>query len=172
MSFVGGLNPQVHEAGTALLERVARATEVDFWGYGAAALSPESPVRRRYHGEAWGLEMYRVLARSRIVINRHIDVAEGYANNMRLYEATGSGALLLTDQGHNLGELFEPGREVLVYADAEDLVAKVRHHLAGHDERRSIAEAGQERTLRDHTYERRMAELAAILEDRVGRGRR
>jgi spore maturation protein CgeB len=172
VSFVGGLNPRVHEAGTALLERVARTTEVNFWGYGAAALSPKSPIRMRYHGEAWGLDMYRVLARSRIVINRHIDVAEGYANNMRLYEATGSGALLLTDQGRNLGELFEPGREVLVYDDAEELVAKLRHHLANDDERRSIAEAGQQRTLRDHTYERRMAELATILEDRVGRGRR
>ena len=47
---------------------------------------------------------------TRIVVNRHIDVAEGYANNMRLYEATGMGALLITDRGRNLGELFEPGR--------------------------------------------------------------
>jgi spore maturation protein CgeB len=172
VSFVGGLNPHVHAAGTALLEQLARETEIDFWGYGADALPPESPIRQRYHGEAWGREMYRVLARSRIVLNRHIDVAEGYANNMRLYEATGSGALLMTENGRNLHELFEPGREVLAYDGPRDLADQLTHHLAHDGERRAIAAAGQARTLRDHTYERRLAELAAILQDRLARRRR
>ena len=172
VSFVGGLNPRVHEAGTALLEQVARETGVDFWGYGADALAPDSPIRQRYHGEAWGLEMYRVLARSRIVVNRHIDAAEGYANNMRLYEATGSGALLVTDSGRNLGELFEPGREVLAYDGPRDLAAQLTHHLAHDDERRAIAAAGQARTLHAHTYARRIAELSGMLEERLARPRR
>jgi spore maturation protein CgeB len=167
VSFVGGLNPSVHRAGTELLEQVARATEAEFWGYGADRLTPGSPIRARYHGEAWGIDMYRVLARSRIVVNRHIDVAEGHANNMRLYEATGSGALLLTDPGRNLGELFEPGAEVVVYDGADDLVAKLRRLLEHDDERRRIAAAGQARTLSEHTYERRMGELADLLERRL-----
>jgi spore maturation protein CgeB len=168
VTFVGGLNPAVHQAGTALLEQVARETEVDFWGYGADRLEPHSPIRARYHGEAWGLDMYRVLARSRIVVNRHIDAAEGHANNMRLYEATGSGALLLTDPGRNLEDLFEPGAEVVVYDGAADLVAKLRHHLEHDDERRRVAAGGQARTLGEHTYSRRMAELAGILDERLG----
>ena len=172
VSFVGGLNPRVHAAGTALLEEVARSTPIDFWGYGADELAPNSPIRARQHGEAWGLDMYRVLARSRIVVNRHIDAAEGYANNMRLYEATGSGALLLTDAGHNLAELFDPGRELLVYEDADDLTAKIAHYLEHDDERRRVAAAGQARTLRDHGYDRRMAQLAELLEDRLARRRR
>jgi spore maturation protein CgeB len=169
VSFVGGLDPKVHSAGTALLERVAHSVPIDFWGYGAQALPGDSAIRRRYHGEAWGLEMYRVLARSRIVVNRHIDVAAGYANNMRLYEATGSGALLMTDRGRNLGELFTPGREVVVYDGSEDLAAKLSAYLADDESRRHIAAAGQARTLRDHTYERRMADLAALLESRLRR---
>jgi hypothetical protein len=40
--------------------------------------------------------MYRVLECSKIVINHHGDVAP-WANNLRLFEATGTGALLLTD---------------------------------------------------------------------------
>jgi spore maturation protein CgeB len=95
-------------------------------------------------------------------------VAEGYSNNMRLYEATGSGALLLTDPGRNLAELFEPGREVLVYTGAADLAAKIAHHLEDEEERRAIASAGQARTLRDHTYEQRIAELAEVLQARLG----
>jgi spore maturation protein CgeB len=105
-------------------------------------------------------------------VNRHIDAAEGHANNMRLYEATGSGALLLTDRGSNLHELFEPGREVVVYEGASDLADKAAHYLAHDDERRAIAAAGQARTLSDHTYARRMEQLASALSDRLARARR
>ena len=113
--FVGGVDPRVHAAGTALLERVAEAADLRVWGYGVDALPADSPLRSRHRGEAWGSEMYDVLARARIVVNRHIDVAEGFANNMRLYEATGSGALVITEAAPNLGDLFEPHREVFTY---------------------------------------------------------
>ena len=79
--------------------------------------------------------MYRLLRDARISLNRHIAEAEGHANNMRLYEATGVGSLLLTDEGSNLAELFEPGREVVTYAGVDDLVEKARHYLAHEDER-------------------------------------
>jgi hypothetical protein len=32
--FVGGVNPQVHPAGTALLERLCERVDLDVWGYG------------------------------------------------------------------------------------------------------------------------------------------
>ena len=89
------------------------------------------------------------------------------ADNMRLYEATGVGTMLLTDARDNLAELFEPGREVVTDADEDDLVERIRHYLAHDDERRAIARAGQERTLREHTYAVRMGELVSILEARL-----
>jgi spore maturation protein CgeB len=167
--FVGGVNPAVHHEGTRLLELVADRVGLDTWGYGADALEPSSALRRGHKGEAWGLDMFAVLAGAKIALNRHIDAAEGHANNMRLYETTGTGALLATDRGSNLGELFEPGREVVVYDGADDLVEKVRHYLAHDAERLEIARAGQARTLREHTYAERIAELAEILEARVNR---
>jgi spore maturation protein CgeB len=169
VSFVGGLNPSVHAAGTELLASLARRTPIDFWGYGAEALPADSRIRAKYHGEAWGLDMYRVLGSSKIVVNRHIDVAEGYANNMRLYEATGMGALLMTDRGYNLAELFEPGSEVVVYEDADDLAEKIAQHLTDDETRGRVAAAGQARTLREHTYAKRIPQLAEILEDRLRR---
>jgi hypothetical protein len=170
VSFVGGLNPAVHGAGTALLERVCRRTELAVWGWGAEALREGSPILERYRGQAWGLDMYRVLARSRIVINRHIEAAEEYANNMRLFEATGVGALLLTEQRRNIADLFEPGREVVVYEGADDLVEKIEHYVRHEEERREIATAGQRRTLAEHTYGRRITELAGMLEARLTSG--
>jgi spore maturation protein CgeB len=82
---------------------------------------------------------------------------------MRLFEATGVGAALVTDEASNLGELFDPGREVVTYATADELVERVAHLLEHEDERAAIARAGQERTLREHTYDRRMRDLAEIL---------
>jgi spore maturation protein CgeB len=162
--FVGALDRHRHRS-NVVLERAARQVPVEFWGYGLRGWSPRSPLRRGYRGEAWGMDMFRLLRAARVALNRHLRVAGPYANNMRLYEATGVGTLLLTDAKENLGELFEPGREVVAYSDADDLAAKIRRYLADDEERSRIARAGQERTLREHTYGRRMADLAAILED-------
>lgn len=160
--FVGSLGRTQHVRGNDLLERAAGRTHIDVWGYNLAE-RPHSPLGRSYHGEAWGIDMFRVLAQSRIVVNRHGEVAEDYANNMRLYEATGVGSLLLTDAKMNLGELFEVGAEVVAYRDEDELVEAVEHYLAREDERAAVAAAGQRRTLREHTYAVRMRELVEIL---------
>jgi spore maturation protein CgeB len=162
--FAGGLNPAVHGEGVRLLERVSAELPLEVWGYGADRLAADSPLLDRYRGQAWGLDMYRLLARSKIVINRHIDAAEGHANNMRLFEATGSGALLITEDHDNLREMFEPGVEVATYADPDELVEKIRRYLANDNERVETAAAGQRRTLTEHTYANRVAELVPWLE--------
>jgi spore maturation protein CgeB len=162
--FVGALNAVRHRSGNQALARAARKVPIDFFGYDLRGQSPWSPVRRRYRGESWGLDMYRVLASSRIVLNRHIGAAREYANNMRLYETTGVGSLLLTDAKINLADLFEPGAEVATYRDADELVAQARRYLADEEARREVAAAGHARTMRDHTYAIRMRELAEILE--------
>jgi spore maturation protein CgeB len=162
ISFVGGLDPTVHGEGVALLERLVARVPLELWGYGV----PPS-LRPRHRGEAWGLKMYEVLARSRISLNRHIDVAEGHANNMRMFETTGVGALLLTEAAPNLDDLFAPGEEVVAYEDEYDLVEKLEHYLRHEDERLAVAAAGQRRTLTEHTYRRLMVDLAELLEARL-----
>jgi spore maturation protein CgeB len=161
--FVGGI-ADVHVEATASLEKAAREVGLDFWGYGVENLSKESPLRKKFHGQAWGLEMYNLFFNARIVVNRHSSASEQFANNMRLYEATGAGAMLITDEKDNLGELFENGKEVVAYRGADDLVEKIKHYLSHEDERASIARVGQERTLRNHTYGQRMEQLEQILE--------
>lgn len=166
VSFVGGISRH-HGKAIPVLEYLARNTPIQFFGYGADSLNADSPIRARHHGEVWGLDMYRALARSRITLNRHINVAENYANNMRLYEATGVGALLLTDRKDNLGELFEIGKEVVAYSSSEEAAELIRYYLDHPDEAEAIARAGQTRTLRDHTYRHRMEEVVPILEKYV-----
>jgi spore maturation protein CgeB len=162
VSFVGGFSA-AHGKGTALLEFLARNTSIEFFGYGRDALSPDSPIRARHRGEVWGMDMYRALASSRVTVNRHIDVAENYANNMRLYEATGVGAMLVTDWKKNLGDLFDIGSEVVAYRSPEEACELVRYYANHPEEAAAIAHAGQARTLREHTYLLRMKDLVSIL---------
>lgn len=101
-------------------------------------------------------EVGRIYSQSRIVFNCSIagDVT------MRLFEGTACGALVLTDAiANGLEELFEPGREIVVYRDDRDLLEKIAYYLANDEEREAIARAGQQRTLSEHTYAHRMARL-------------
>lgn len=162
LSFVGSLSP-AHGERLGFLEAIAAQSDVAVWGDGADRLAPDSPLLACHRGAVWGIEMFRVLARSKLTLNKHIDISENYANNMRLFEATGMGACLVTDWKENLRELFEPGREVLTYRSPEECLDLVRYYTAHPGERETIAQAGQARCLCDHTYERRMAELVSVL---------
>ncbi len=161
--FIGGFS-SVHTAGAKLLEQLAEVVPVDVWGYGIESLASTSPLRQRYHGEAWAMEMYRTIREAKICINRHSSASAQYANNMRLYETTGLGTLLITDQKDNLNDLFAVGKEVISYDSADTLISQVQYYLAHNNEREAIAKAGQERTLREHTYQQRMKTLTTMLE--------
>ena len=97
LTFVGGLGGY-HNKGTQILEEIAKGLPLRAWGYGGDKLPEESNLFNAWNGEAWGDEMYELLAKSKITINRHIDIAENYANNMRLYEATGMGVFEQTQK--------------------------------------------------------------------------
>jgi len=163
VSFVGSLSP--HHAGRiGWLEEVCADGAVQVWGPGVEGLRDDSPIRRAYRGPAWGRGMYQILRDSRISLNHHIGLSGPYANNMRLYEATGVGTLLITDAKRNLAEMFEPGREVVVYNTPQECRERIRYYLQHEDERLAIARAGQQRTLREHTYEQRMRQLVSLVE--------
>jgi hypothetical protein len=165
-SFVGGISRH-HGGAVPLLEHLAKKTNMRVFGYGVDTLAIDSQIRMRHGGEVWGLDMYRSLARSRITLNRHINVAENNANNMRLFEATGVGAMLLTDRKDNLHELFAIGKEVVVYSSKEEAAELVCHYLDNPEETARIAKAGQVRTLNEHTYSKRMQELVSILKRNI-----
>jgi spore maturation protein CgeB len=130
-------------------------------GVPAPAAGPR--LRRRLRPAVYGLEMYQTLRDSEVTLNIHADTSPRYASNMRLFEATGVGSCLLTDWKENLGELFEPEREVATYRNGTECLEKIQWLLAHPAEREAIAAAGQRRTLRDHTVARRAMRLDALI---------
>lgn len=162
ISFVGSLFPQ-HKARIELLEYLCRRLDVEVWGSLTDGLPSDSWIRKRYKGQAWGIEMYRKLHDSKMTLNHHIDIAESYANNLRLFEATGVGTMLMTDWKVNLHEMFEPGKEVVTYRSPEECAQLIQYYLGHDEEREAIARAGQQRTLQEHTFYNRMEELITLL---------
>ena len=127
----------------------------------------DSRLVRAAHAPVFGLEMYAQLAQSRVTLNSHIDMSEQYASNMRLYEATGVASCLLTDWRPNMPELFAVDSEVVTYKTAAECVEKVKYLLDHEAERQTIALAGQKRTLRDHTFDNRAAQLDALIREKI-----
>ena len=121
--------------------------------------------RGRFHDPVIAREYFQLLAKSKINLNNHIDCAEDYAGNIRLFEATGMGACLLTDWKINLPEMFETDTEIVTYRTAEECVEKVNYLLSHEKELADIAAAGQRRTLRDHTYINRSEQLDEMLQE-------
>lgn len=120
-------------------------------------------ILQRTNPPLFGVEMFQKLRSSRIVFNNHIDVSPVSASNMRLFETTGVGTCLITDWKENITDLFEPDKEILTYRSAEECVEKIKYLLANENVRKAIANAGQKRTLRDHTFDKRAARIDEIV---------
>jgi spore maturation protein CgeB len=163
VSFVGTVSVD-HQQRIALLEAVAERYDLKLWGNRPQAFPASSPLHRCFQGEVWGADMYQVLRRSRITLNSHIDLAGREAGNMRLFEATGVGAFLLTDFKDNLDTLFAPDREVAVWRSIEDCLEVIGRMIGDDEGRAAIAQAGHARTIAQHTYRHRATEILELVE--------
>jgi spore maturation protein CgeB len=84
----------------------------------------------------------------------------GFSPATRVFEATGAGACLITDAWEGIEQFLEPGEEVLVARDGQDVVEHLR--TLTRDRAAAIGEAGRRRVLADHTYALRAAEADAL----------
>jgi hypothetical protein len=163
ISFVGTLSGE-HRERIALLEAVARRYSLKIWGPGLSSVAAASPLHACWQGEVWGADMYQILRRSRITLNSHIDLAAKEAANMRLFEATGVGAMLLTDYKDNLHELFTPEVHVATWRSIEECLTKIEFYLKNDFRRDEIACAGQTHTITHHNYRLRTKQLIDFVE--------
>lgn len=137
-----------------------------FRDFPSAALAARR-LREGNRGELFGMDMFSRLAASKITLNVHIAAAGNQAANIRLFEATGAGACLVTDWKDNIGDLFEPDREIVVFRKPEEAVEKIKYLLNNESERAQIALRGQQRTLNEHNYSLRFKELIQLIENRA-----
>lgn len=77
----------------------------------------------------------------------------------RNFEVPGCGGFLLTGWAENISEYYEPGEEIVCFENTDDLLRKITYYLTHEDDRERISLAGYERTIREHTYVHRFAEI-------------
>lgn len=102
---------------------------------------------------------------SRLTLNvtRRDMAAFGWAPSGRLFEAAACGAPILSDRWEGLDAFFTPGREILTAEGPEDTLAALAR-----DDLPRIARAARERTLDEHTSDRRAGELLDFLAEAAG----
>jgi len=120
-------------------------------------------LNNRY-SPVYGMDMFKIFNNSRIILNYHIGATGNFGGNMRMFEVTGIGSCLLTDNKDNLNDLFLVDNEIVTYVDENDCIEKVKWLLSHEKERKEIADKGQKRTLNFHTVENRCKELINIIE--------
>lgn len=99
---------------------------------------------------------------SRLTLNvtRRAMAEMGFCPSGRLFEAAACGVPVLSDRWGGLGSFFAPGEEILVASSTEETVDALALSDA---ELRRIAAAARERTLTEHTSERRAVQLEEIV---------
>jgi len=94
-------------------------------------------------------------------VTRAAMAAMGYCPSGRLFEAAACGVPILSDYWEGLEQFFEPGREILVAQSTDEAISALN---LPPDELARISSAARERTLSEHTAEKRAQELEAVLE--------
>jgi spore maturation protein CgeB len=96
-----------------------------------------------------------LLSSPRGLVNRVRSPKSDEQLKARHFEINGSGGFQLSYYVEGLERHYKIGGEIAVYLDPDDLLKKVKLYLADEALRASIAQAGHQRTLADHTFQKR-----------------
>ncbi|MCZ7611899.1 MAG: glycosyltransferase [Ignavibacterium sp.] len=86
-----------------------------------------------------------------------------YSLKMRDFDGPMSGSFYLTHDNPDLYELYDIGKEIVTYRNPEECVNKVEYYLTHPDERETIAKAGKEKAIKNHTWEKRFDKVLRVV---------
>lgn len=88
--------------------------------------------------------------------------------NPRCYEVPACGCLLLTeDKRGETKTVFEPGKEIDIFSDREELETKILYYMEHEDERKAICKRAQKKVWDNHTYHHRAQRVLKVLKETV-----
>jgi spore maturation protein CgeB len=94
-------------------------------------------------------------------VNRQSMASYGFSPATRVFEAAGAGACLITDDFVGVEIFFEPGEEILVARDGDEVAKHIRELSDGRAKK--IGANALRRVLLEHTYDHRAALLEQVL---------
>ncbi|MGK2851518.1 MAG: glycosyltransferase family protein [Candidatus Limnocylindrales bacterium] len=142
-------------------------TDRDLAVYGQS-WTPELLDGRYLRGEhVLNDELAAYYSAAQIVLNDHwADMAaHGFLSN-RLYDATASGAFVISDHVPGIEDEFDGG--IVAFTDGEHLRSLVDHYLGAPDERGEHARRAAAAVASRHTFDHRIDELLRVIEPALG----
>jgi len=96
-------------------------------------------------------------------INLNISrIQQRYGTNQRVFDVPASKSFLISDYKQELENLFEIGKEIVVFYDIQDLKTKLIYY-SDEKKRLPIIQKGFTKVISSHTYRHRMQEVLKIL---------
>lgn len=107
----------------------------------------------------------KIYASSKILVNLHEDYQRQYGGdcNERSFKIPFCGGLEIADDVRILREYFEDGKEIVIAKNKKDWFEKIDYFMKNPEKARNIAQAGQKRAMRDHTYHNRAQQIIDLL---------
>lgn len=105
------------------------------------------------------LEALKVMKQSKIVLNSSIKNKRGA--HERIFSAAACGAVVVTNDNTYMRENFVDNQEIIMYrrSDFANVNARLHDLLSNDTKRQTIAEAGREKVMANHTWDHRIAAL-------------
>jgi spore maturation protein CgeB len=165
--FSGTVTHQ-HTRRIAILDMIAQLSLDQANGFSFGLFMPDVSalppyVQKLNRGARWADDMLRTLRNAHIIINVDTDAFGNQPPNMRLIEATGAGAFLLTPHHPELKNFFEPSVEVKTFRTENELISKLLYFVKNLEQCAEIARNGQARCLKDHALKDRAVWFKEIM---------
>lgn len=172
IAFAGSFIPGIHDDRASQIDRLSHHISdgsIDVYTANVFNLSQGSRVK--FFPPVYGNNLVNTYANYGMVLDArgNFDLSKekvlAETANMRIFEATRAGSLLITENSPNLSEYFEINQEIVTYNDFDELKDKISYYSRPENanEREAIARKGRNRTIKEHGIESRANWLEKIL---------
>lgn len=152
--FIGSFSPKRYKL---IKKLISMGTKIDIIG----SNWPPSFFNYVVSKAILGQQYVSALQSYSVILNIHQDIL--YGPNMRTFEATGSGALLLSDAVEDINTFFSPNREILLYETAEEAFEKINQTLEGEETNFDMVIKAYKKCHEKYTYDIRVKEVLRTL---------
>ncbi|MDR7127853.1 spore maturation protein CgeB [Algoriphagus sp. 4150] len=165
LAFLGNRLPDREERVDEFFFKVAKALpSLRFLLGGSGWADKPMPANVTYLGHV-SSNQHNVFNSSPMVvlnISRSSMAEYGYSPAIRVFEAAGAGACIITDAWMGVSYFFKPEEEILVVGNGEQLIEILQ--TLDKEKTREIGRAALERAKSSHTYSHRVKELLEIFD--------
>jgi len=110
-------------------------------------------------------DMVKLYSKTKIAINfstcgnTHMDSDRVTQIRLRDFEAPACKVCYMTEYSKELEDFYDVGKEIICYESKEELLDKIKFYLNNDSARNKVAEAGYNRVIKDHSWQKRFEKL-------------